>query len=66
MNKFISVALVAACVATSGCAESAAFRHATYVGIPYSYDEAELPILQARNTDPGRHFHNEFRGRNWQ
>ena len=33
---------------------------------PYEYDQdSQLPILQARNTDPGRHWNNAFRGRNW-
>ena len=59
--------LLAVAVALSGCAESAAFRRWTYdYSTPYTYDtETQLPILQAHNTDPGRHFTNPWRGRNW-
>jgi hypothetical protein len=59
-------ASLSALLATTSCAESPAFRHATYLGYAYEYDQdTQLPVLQARNTDPGRHWNNAFRGRNW-
>jgi hypothetical protein len=63
MKKYLIAAL--ALVTLSGCAESPAFRHATYVGRPYRYDENNLPILQARDDAPGATFINPWRGRNW-
>lgn len=47
MRKLLpAAALLALTLATSGCAESPAFRHATYLGYPYEYDEASgMPVL---------------------
>lgn len=52
----------------SGCAETQhRIDRAVYVQHRYAYDDSQMPILTGNDSsDPGRHWHNEFRGRNWQ
>lgn len=58
MRKLLPAsALLALTLATSGCAESPAFRHATYLGYPYEYDEASGLAVLDHNKPKGNFDH---------
>lgn len=49
MRKPITTAALLACLSASGCAESATFRHATYLGYAYEYDDTTGLAVLDRN-----------------
>lgn len=57
MRKLLSAASLLALLATSGCAESPAFRHATYLGYPYEYDDTTGLAVLDHNKPKGNFDH---------